>query len=135
MSQRFQICLIEIKGRQLCQELPSPRKHQLQAGATAQPCCTSPSPSCRQVPHTPSAAGLQRNKSEPCLDFISFAYTRTINLLFASRCIQRSQETEGGSLVATTSSLTAMELNTHLNHVCCSSLLLRGCTSLYYSND
>lgn len=77
---------------------------------------------------------MQKNKSEQSLDYFFFlTYTRIINLWFASKCIQRSQETEGDSLVAITSSLTATELSAILNHVCHSSLLLfRGCASLYY---
>lgn len=79
-----------------------PQNHRFQAGVTAQPCC-------RQVPtHTLSSGSYRRTKVSRVWILFLFAYTRTINLLFASECIQRSQETERDSLVATTSSLTAM---------------------------
>lgn len=102
VSQSFHTCCTEMKGTELCQELPSPRT----TGSRQE---LQPTSLLQAGPHThPQLGGLQKNKSEPWLDFISFAYTKTVNLLFASKCIQRSQETEGDSLVATTSSLTAL---------------------------
>lgn len=86
VSQSSHISFTEMKGRELCQELPSPRSQRFQqAGVPAH---------LPPAGRSPQLQGLHKNKSEPCLDFISFAYPRTINLLFASKCIQRSQETE-----------------------------------------